>query len=218
MDEGLSAVRLSHPAAENTDPTSLYFGITGIRRYFILKQKNTVKLLCLAGVMAAMYVGLDFLAVSVSAPFGGNLKISLSGLPVIIVAIFGGPFWGAATGFVGAFIGQLLTYGISATTVLWVLPAVVRGVSMGLLFRAFKRSLKPGVLTLETCISSLLVTIFNTGAMLVEQKLYGYYQSFLAIYVAIPTRVFAGIVTAVVFSLMLPTIIGTLNKQFIKSL
>lgn len=183
-----------------------------------MKQKNnTVKLLCLAGVMAAMYVGLDFLAVSVSAPFGGNLKISLSGLPVIIVAIFGGPFWGAATGFVGAFIGQLLTYGVSATTVLWVLPAVVRGVSMGLLFRAFKQSLKPGILTLETCVSSLLVTLFNTGAMLVEQKLYGYYQSFLAIYIAIPTRVFAGIVTAVVFSLMLPTIIGTLNKQFIKS-
>ena len=38
------------------------------------KNKNTVKFICLAGVMAAMYVGLDFLAVSVSAPFGGNLK------------------------------------------------------------------------------------------------------------------------------------------------
>ncbi len=182
------------------------------------KKTNTVKLLCLSGVMAAMYVGLDFLAVSVSAPFGGNLKISLSGLPVIIVAIFGGPFWGAATGFVGAFIGQLLTYGISATTILWVLPAMVRGLSIGILFRVFKYSLKPGILTLETCISSLLVTLFNTGAMLVEQKLYGYYQSFMAIYVAIPTRVLAGIITAVVFSLMLPTIINSLNKQFIKSL
>ena len=64
------------------------------------KNKNTVKFICLAGVMAAMYVGLDFLAVSVSAPFGGNLKISLSGLPVIIVSIFAGPLWGAATGFV----------------------------------------------------------------------------------------------------------------------
>ena len=65
------------------------------------KSKNTVKFICLAGIMAAMYVGLDFLAVSVSAPFGGNLKISLSGLPVIIVSIFAGPLWGAATGFVG---------------------------------------------------------------------------------------------------------------------
>ena len=37
------------------------------------KSKNTVRFICLAGVMAAMYVGLDCLAVSVSAPFGGNL-------------------------------------------------------------------------------------------------------------------------------------------------
>ena len=98
------------------------------------KRKNTIKLICLSGIMAAMYVGLDFLAVSVSAGFGGTLKISLSGLPVIIVAIFGGPIWGAATGFIGAFIGQMITYGMSATTILWILPAVARGISMGLLF------------------------------------------------------------------------------------
>jgi ECF transporter S component (folate family) len=182
-----------------------------------MKKKNTVRLICLAGVMAALYVGLDFIAVSVSAPFGGNLKISLSGLPVMITAMIGGPLWGAATGFVGAFVGQLITYGMSATTLLWVLPAVIRGLSMGYLFKAFKRSLKPGILMLETCISSLLVTLFNTGAMLVEQLLYGYYQSFYAIYVAIPTRVFAGIITAVVFSLMLPTIIGALDKQAFKA-
>ena len=112
----------------------------------------------------------------------------------------------------------MLTYGMSATTLLWVLPAMVRGLSMGLMFRAFKKSLKPGILTLETCISSLLVTLFNTGAMLVEQKIYGYYQSYYAIFVAIPTRVIAGIITAVVFSLMLPTIIDTLNKQFVKTI
>ena len=88
---------------------------------------------------------------------------------------------------------------------------------MGLLFRAFKKSLKPGILTLETCISSLLVTLFNTGAMLVEQAIYGYYQSFYAIYVAIPARVLAGIITAIVFSLMLPTIIDTLDKQMFKT-
>ena len=180
------------------------------------KKTNTVKLLCLAGIMSALYVGLDFIAVSVSAPFGGNLKISLSGLPVIITAIFGGPLWGAATGFVGAFIGQMLTYGFSATTLLWVLPAVIRGLSMGLLFIAFKRNIKPSFLILETCISSLLVTLFNTGAMLIEQKLYGYYSSYLSIFVAVPTRIIAGLITAIIFSLMLPTIITTLNQQFFK--
>lgn len=83
---------------------------------------------------------------------------------------------------------------------------------MGILFRVFKKSVKPGILTIETCISSLLVTLLNTGAMLIEQKLYGYYSSYLAIYLAIPSRILAGIITAVVFSLMLPTIINSLNK------
>lgn len=177
-----------------------------------MKKTNYVKIMCLSAVMAALYVGLDFLAVSVSAPFGGNLKISLSGLPVIIVSIFGGPIWGAATGFIGAFIGQMLTYGFSATTLLWVLPAVIRGLCVGLLFKAFGRDYKPLKLICITCISSLLVTVFNTGAMIIEQKLYGYYSSYLTIFAGIPTRIIAGILTAIVFSLMLPTIIDSLKK------
>ena len=93
-------------------------------------MKKTSKKICLAAVMAALYMGLDFLAVSVSAPFGGSMKLSISGLPVIIISAFFGPLWGAATGFVGAFLGQLITYGFSATTLLWVLPAPARAPSL----------------------------------------------------------------------------------------
>ena len=176
------------------------------------KRSNQVRLMCLSAIMAALYVGLDFLAVSISAPFGGNLKISLSGLPVIISAVFAGPIWGALTGLVGAFTGQMITYGFTATTVLWVLPAIVRGISVGLMFRAFKKSYKPLTLIIITCVSSLLVTLFNTGAMLVEQKIYGYYSSYVAIFAGVPARVFTGIITAVIFSLMLPTIIDSVKK------
>ena len=177
-------------------------------------RTNYVRMMCLAGVMAGLYVGLDYLAVSISAPFGGSLKISFSGLPVILVAIFGGPWWGAATGFIGAFLGQMITYGFSATTLLWVLPAVVRGLSMGLLFRAFKKSLNPGVLIVETAISSLLVTICNTAAMLVEQKVYAYYASYAAIFAGVPMRVLSGIITAVIFSLLLPILVRSLKRFF----
>lgn len=178
-------------------------------------QSNEIRLLCMAGMMAAMYVVLDFLAVSISVPFAGNLKISLSGLPVLIMAVFGGPAWGAATGFIGAFIGQMLTYGFSATTILWVLPAVMRGLSMGLLFRAFRCSTKFHILAMETCITSVLVTLCNTGAMLAEQVLYGYYQSFFAIYVAIPPRILTGLITAIVYAVLLPKILEALNRRSI---
>ena len=169
--------------------------------------------MCIAGVMAALYLGLDFLAVSISAPFLGALKISFSGLPVIITAIVCGPWWGAASGLIGAFAGQMITYGMSATTVLWILPAFARGLSVGYLFILFKRSLKTGTLVLETCLSSLLVTLLNTGAMLIEQVLYGYYSSYFAIFIAIPSRIVAGILTAICFALLLPKLVKTIKNH-----
>lgn len=181
------------------------------------KNLKNLKMLCLSAIMAAIYCGLDYLAVSVSAPFGGGLKISISGLPVIIVAIFGGPIWGAATGFVGAFLGQIISYGLTPMTLLWVLPAVVRGLSVGLLFSLFKKSTKPSVLILITCISSVLVTILNTVAKIVDFAVYGAYypgapESYVAIFLEVPQRIFAGIITAVVLSLMLPTLIDAIKK------
>ena len=41
------------------------------------KQKN-IKILALSAMMAAIYVALDLLAVAVSSPFGGTMKISLT--------------------------------------------------------------------------------------------------------------------------------------------
>ena len=83
---------------------------------------------------------------------------------------------------------------------------------MGYLFRLFKHSTKPGILTIETCISSLVVTLLNTGALRLDNMMYGY-TTYYAIFVAIPMRLVAGILTALVFSLMLPTILNSLNNH-----
>ncbi len=181
------------------------------------KKTESIKFLTLTAVMAALYVGLDFLAVSVSAPFGGSLKISISALPVIIVAVFAGPLWGASAGFIGALVGQMISYGFTPMTLLWVLPAVVRGLSVGLLFKAFKSSVKPWALITITCISSVLVTVFNTVAKLVDFAVYGAYypgapESYIAVMWEVPQRLIAGILTAVVISLMLPTVIDGVKK------
>ena len=209
----VSAVRLPHPAAESKGPPPCFrkYGTKEVIYMQKAKTNSNIKMICLTSVMAALYVCLDFLAVSVSAPFGNSLKISLSGLPVIIVAIFCGPWWGAATGFLGAFIGQMISYGIGPTTLLWVIPAMARGITMGYLFRIFKCTTKPSILAIQTCISSLIVTALNTVALILDQMIYGY-SSYYAIWVAVPGRIIAGILTALVFSLMLPTILNSLNK------
>ena len=129
------------------------------------KRKTNIQFLTLSAIMAALYVGLDFLAVSISAPLGGSMKISISGLPVLIVAVFAGPIWGGACGFVGALVGQMISYGFTPMTLLWVLPAVVRGVSGGLLFKAFKSSTKPW-LSLLILRSTVRITPVHLNLML----------------------------------------------------
>ena len=181
------------------------------------KRKTNIQFLTLSAIMAALYVGLDFLAVSISAPLGGSMKISISGLPVLIVAVFAGPIWGGACGFVGALVGQMISYGFTPMTLLWVLPAVVRGVSGGLLFKAFKSSTKPLPIIAMTCISSVLVTLFNTVAKLVDFAVYGAYypgapESYVAVLWEVPQRLIAGIITAIILALKLPTIIDAIKK------
>ena len=174
-------------------------------------KSEKLKLMCLSAVMAALYVGLDFLSESASAVFGGSMKISLSGLPVIIVAIVAGPLWGAVTGFIGEFVIQLWLYGLTPTTLLWVLPAVARGLLMGWLFRAFKKNTHPAILTVETVISSVAVTILNTIGILIDQTIYGY-SSYIATFAKIPMRVLTGALSAIIFALILPIILRPLKK------
>lgn len=175
-----------------------------------MKSKK-LRMMCLAAVMAAVYVGLDFLSESASAVFGGSMKISLSGLPVVIVAIVAGPLWGTVTGFIGEFIVQLWIYGMAPTILLWVLPAAARGLLMGWLFRAFKKSTHPAILTIETVLSSIAVTLLNTVGILIDQTIYGY-STYIATFARIPLRIFTGAISAIVFSLLLPIILRSLKK------
>lgn len=177
------------------------------------KDSKIVKI-CFCAIMAALYIGLDYIAVSLSAPFGGTMKLSVSGIAIIIAAIMYGPVWGAAVGFVGAFLGQMLTYGFTATTLLWVLPAVIRGLVFGLLFILFKKSMKAHILCIETVISALFVTAFNTLALYLDAKIYQYPAAVFGISLA--NRIIAGIITAIIFAIILPSIIKGL-KRIIKN-
>ncbi len=174
-------------------------------------KKNYLRKLCLSAVMAALYFGLDFFSSYLSKVTGDIFKISFSALPVMIIAILCGPVWAMGTGFVGAFLGQLIgPYGLTATTVLWCMPAVVRAVSFGLLFILFKRSLKTTVLSVSAVISSVLVTAANSLVMYLDALIYKYPIEIFKI--ALLYRIIIGILTAIVFAIILPTIIKKLNK------
>lgn len=168
-------------------------------------------MLCINAVMAALFVVFDILATNFSAVFGGNIKISLSGLPIIICSFLFGPVSGMLVGLVGAFISQMITYGLTATTVLWVLPAVARGLITGGLFIAFGRKLNFKYVTLVTVISSVIVTVLNTVVGYIDSLVYHYPYAVFAMTTV--TRFITGIATAIVFAVIVLPIVKELKKH-----
>ncbi len=174
------------------------------------KNSKRLRLVCLSAMMAALFAVLDFFSDTVSLPLG-NFKISINGLPILIAAVFGGPLWGALTGFIGAFISQL-RWGLEIMTALWILPEVARGLIMGLMFLAFKKSFKSWCLGAGVITSSVAVTLLNTLALIVNYYIYGGEKGVAAILLEMPGRLLLGVVTAVILTLLLPLIVHPLKK------
>ena len=59
------------------------------------------------------------------------MKITVDSLPILVAALLLGPLDGLAVGLIGSFLNQMLTYGLTVTTVLWILPAGIRGLVVG---------------------------------------------------------------------------------------
>ena len=84
--------------------------------------------MCYAALLAAMYVPLSlYVAVQV-----GNVRISFGSLPVVVSALLFGPVEAVAAAMVGEFFKQLLTYGLTYTTALYLVPPALRGLVVGL--------------------------------------------------------------------------------------
>ncbi|MBR3355712.1 MAG: hypothetical protein IKG47_10235, partial [Oscillospiraceae bacterium] len=99
----------------------------------------------------------------------------------------------------------------TATTLLWVLPHAASGLIVGLLAKRMKEPWSVTKVAVITVISALCVTCLNTLAMYVDSKMYGYYSKAF-VFGALGVRIITGIVTAVVFALIMPTLLKQLKQ------
>ena len=161
----------------------------------------------LIGLLVAMYVVLSlFLTVTL-----WNYKITFEALPILVGAFLLGPVDGFIIGFLGSFLNQMLTYGFTATTLLWVLPHAASGFIVGLLAKKIKGGYTVKNVAVITIISALCVTFLNTFAMYVDSKMYGYYSKTF-VFGALGIRIITGVVTAIAFALILPTLLTQLKQ------
>ncbi len=157
-------------------------------------------------VLAALCAVLGYLSLDL-----GFVKITFESLPVLMGALLFGPVDGIIVGAIGTFLCQFLRYGITATTVLWMLPYIVMGFIAGryALKRRFRLSRKQVLFIVIA--AEILVSLMNTGVLYVDSLIYGYYS---AVYVfgMLALRIPICVVKACVFGVLIPGIVGSIRR------
>ena len=163
--------------------------------------------ICFNGMLNAKYTVLSLVA-TINL---GNMKFTLDSLPILVGGALFGPVNGMLIGLLGSFLNQMITYGFSATTLLWIIPAGVRGLLVGLYAKHHNFDMTFKQTQFITISSALIVTALNTLIMYIDSKIYGYY-SFAYVFGGILPRIVAGVIIAIIFAAILPHILKPLKK------
>ena len=168
------------------------------------------KKLAIDAMLAAMCAALGYVAIDLLA-----VKVTFESLPVLVGALMFGPIHGMAISAVGTFIYQILRYGFSYTTVLWMLPYVLCGLAAGLYahFRHYELPRRGTLITVLLC--ELMITALNTGVIYVDSKIYGYYTPQL-ILGALAARIGIAVAKGILFGLIVPEIIKRVKPMAAK--
>lgn len=175
-------------------------------------SKSKVKILCRMAVLAALYALLTLVSIR-----AGNLRVTFASLPVAVCAVLFGPWQAAGVAICGEFLNQMLTYGFTVTTVLWLIPPAVRGLCIGyaaLACRKTERALeyRPVTYYAVFLLAALVTTVCNTAVIWVDSKLLGYY-SFAYVFGDFMLRTFTGVVTAAVIATVSLPLVTLLRRQ-----
>lgn len=185
------------------------------------KTRFSVRRIAIDAVLIAMYFGLSLLSVEI-----GGIKLTFASLPTLICAMLFGPVDGFLVGFLGAFMEQMIKYGFTATTLLWVLPPAIRGLFVGVCALLLKKHMsvdailstkRPYVYFVVTLISGAIVSVLNTLVFYVDAKMFGYYEYHM-IFGVFWIRIASGLLsTLLMASIALPVVAALQRANFIPS-
>lgn len=157
-------------------------------------------------VLIALYVVLSFVSLNF-----GFLKLSFALLPVFLSALCFGAVDAVAVGAVASFIQQMLTYGFTATTVLWMLPPIVLGALVGLYARSKQFNMTIRQHAFIIAIGCLTVTTINTVVMLIDGWVYGYPVAFT--FSVVSLRYVSSIAMAVIYTIVVPRVVTLIRRS-----
>ena len=181
----------------------------------------SVKRIAIDAVSIAMYFGLSLLSVQL-----GGIKLTFASLPTIICAMLFGPIDGFLVGFLGAFLEQMIKFGFTATTMLWILPPAIRGLFIGICALLLKKHMsvdailqtkRPYVYFIACIVSGIIVSTLNTLVFYVDAKMFHYYEYHM-IFGVFWIRIASGVASSLLMSIVaLPVVAALKRANFIPS-
>lgn len=170
-----------------------------------MSKSFTTKRIVVDALLIALFYILSMLSVEIA-----GVKITFVSLPTVVCALLYGPVDACIVGFLGAFLEQMLKYGFTATTILWLLPAVIRGLIVGLGTVVLRKSMsieaitstkKPYVYYIVCIAAGLVTSCANTLVFYLDSVIYHYYSFamvFGVFWVRLATGALASFLTATV--------------------
>ena len=196
-DEGVRpTVLLPLPLPPGGDPVVA----TVTKGVLKLHTKWTARRLAADAMFAAMVTVLAAAAIKT-----GNLKITIEAMPVFLGALMLGPVDGMVIGGIGTLLYQLLSYGVTATTALWIAPYVLLGLCVGAVSARHGYACTKRQLVLLVVLGELGITALNTASLYIDSLIYGYYSP-VFVFGTLPLRLGICAAKAIVFSLLLPLV------------
>lgn len=179
------------------------------------KTRFPVRRIAIDAVLIAMYFGLSLLSVEI-----GGIKLTFASLPTLICAMLFGPVDGFLVGFLGAFMEQMIKYGFTATTLLWVLPPAIRGLFVGVCALLLKKYMsvdailstkRPYVYFVMTLLSGAIVSVLNTLVYYVDAKMFGYYEYHM-IFGVFWLRIASGLLSTLLMAVVALPVVAALQR------
>ena len=170
-------------------------------------------------VLDALLIALFFVLSSAAVTIGG-IKLTFASLPGILAAMLFGPIDGFVVGFLGAFLEQMLHFGFTPTTLLWILPPAIRGLLVGLGTLAFKKQMsletilsarRPWVYYAVNLVTAVVVSLGNTMVYYLDSIIYHYY-SYALIFGVLGMRILTGLLSTLLMSTVALPVLAALRK------
>lgn len=143
-----------------------------------------------------------------------NFKFTFEAFPILVSAFMFGGNEGFIVGALGSTIYQVLFsgYAITLTTPLWIVPHALSGYLVGTYASKKNHDLSTKEIIFISVVSAFLVTSLNTCALYIDAKVYGYYSTKL-VFGTLPLKFIAGGMLAVIYSLVMPTLVKQIKKM-----